>query len=122
MKGEHSELTTVYEAGSSGQAYLIRDMLIDSEVHAVVSGEFSEAAPIAPITDGPTVQVREADRERALALIKEYEEETIHDEDESGASPEPSWTCAKCGRKVDGNFAVCWNCEAERPSTPPTSQ
>ena len=119
MTDKDAELTTVYEAGSSGEAYLVRDMLLDNDIEAVVAGEYSESAPIAPITDGPTVQVRAADRQCALKLIEQFERATIHDEDETAHSAEPPWTCPKCGKTVDGNFEVCWNCEAERPEDDP---
>ena len=118
MKDGDTELTSVYEAGSTGEAYLIRDMLIDNEVHAVVSGEYSEAAPIAPITDGPQVQVRAADRQRALELVEAYERDTIHDDPDEEPPAGAPWTCPKCGEPVDANFEVCWNCEAPRPSDP----
>jgi len=35
------------------------------------------------------------------------------------ADPPPAesdWKCAQCGEAVPGNFANCWNCQAERPS------
>ena len=116
MSNEGAELTSVYEAGSSAEAYLIRDMLIDNEIHAVVAGEFSESAPIAPITDGPTVQVLATHRERALELIRQYEDQTIHEDDEPEPAAGPTWTCPRCGETVDANFSVCWNCETERPA------
>jgi predicted RNA-binding Zn-ribbon protein involved in translation (DUF1610 family) len=25
------------------------------------------------------------------------------------------WTCPNCGEQIEKDFAVCWNCEAERP-------
>ena len=28
---------------------------------------------------------------------------------------EPEWTCAECGSAVDGVFARCWKCNADRP-------
>jgi len=27
----------------------------------------------------------------------------------------PEWTCAECDAAVDGVFARCWNCGAEKP-------
>ena len=116
MSDKDAELTVVYEAGSSGEAYLVRDMLIDNGIHAVVMGEYSESAPIAPITDGPTVHVRATDRERALELVEQFEQDTVHEDDETEAVPGPPWTCPKCGESVDANFQVCWNCETERPA------
>jgi len=29
------------------------------------------------------------------------------------------WKCTKCGETVPGNFTSCWNCEEQRPATPP---
>ena len=30
--------------------------------------------------------------------------------------PGTDWPCPKCGEIVPGNFDVCWNCSAARPS------
>ena len=28
------------------------------------------------------------------------------------APAKPAWTCGKCGEKNDGNFQICWKCQA----------
>lgn len=37
------------------------------------------------------------------------------DEDEDAL---PEWDCPSCGQAVPGNFEVCWNCNAPRPTGP----
>ena len=46
--------------------------------------------------------VNELDYDRALQLIESADAE----------SPDEPWKCAKCGEINEGQFSVCWNCEA----------
>ena len=29
------------------------------------------------------------------------------------------WVCARCGERLEGQFAQCWNCGADRPAQGP---
>jgi hypothetical protein len=40
--------------------------------------------------------------------------ESIEADAPSDASP--PWTCSKCHEENEGNFEICWKCQAERPS------
>lgn len=55
----------------------------------------------------PELWAAELDVPRARELI----EEAVH-----GASTDPSpWSCTGCGERIEGQFAVCWQCGRERP-------
>jgi hypothetical protein len=59
-----------------------------------------------PVNAFPRVAVsRESEVARAKALIKEYEK----------PNTTPAWRCPACGERVEGQFAVCWNCGAQAP-------
>lgn len=48
---------------------------------------------------------RPEDRERAEEIVREF------------ARPPraaPSWTCAGCGERLEGQFTACWRCGATR--------
>src|SRR5260370_30990662 len=32
------------------------------------------------------------------------------------------WVCPSCGTSVDGDFDVCWKCQADRASVPPATR
>ena len=50
---------------------------------------------------------RDADWEKAEAILTEWRKPKVHDQ--------PDWTCSKCGEKVEGQFDVCWKCGETRP-------
>ena len=53
----------------------------------------------------PELWIRnDLDLDRAKQLI----DAAIVDE-----SPKDPWTCGKCGSENEGQFAACWNCQAE---------
>jgi hypothetical protein len=59
----------------------------------------------------PEVWVSDEDYETAKTLIADMKKE------ESGDS---FWVCSRCREKVNGELAVCWNCETPRnPDDPP---
>lgn len=48
----------------------------------------------------------------AQALIKDHLAEA---KARGSAQPEEIWTCAECGKSNEGDFALCWSCQAVRP-------
>lgn len=67
----------------------------------------SAAGELPPTECWPEIWVRTADADRALALI----EETLA----PGESQRRSWICPGCRERLEGQFAVCWNCATPRP-------
>jgi hypothetical protein len=50
--------------------------------------------------------MNDMDLDRARQLI----DESIQDE-----SPSENWICGKCKAENEGQFALCWQCQAEGP-------
>jgi hypothetical protein len=48
---------------------------------------------------------RPEDEPRAEEIVREF-----------GRPPQaaPSWTCARCGERLEGQFTACWSCGAAR--------
>jgi len=44
----------------------------------------------------------------ATAIANRYLEQKV------SSDTEPAWICEACGEENPGNFAVCWQCAAER--------
>jgi len=101
----------VYLAENPIEAHMVVDLLQAQGIEAVVQGEHIFAIRGAVPISYPTVCVLDdADYDRARALALEYDR---------GAFPEGErepWTCAQCGEQIEGNFDLCWQCGAERPS------
>ena len=55
----------------------------------------------------PELWAAELDVARARELI----EESVHG-DETIGSP---WSCKGCGERIEGQFAVCWQCGQQQP-------
>lgn len=52
------------------------------------------------------------DEARALEIVANYRSAL------ATAETLPDWVCPQCGEPVPGSFEVCWNCGAEKPTTP----
>ena len=81
------ELVKIYEAANSIEANLVKNLLAEEGVEAVVAEENDPLSGLS-IDFSPDVMVRAADEERARAFIDNYEEKLIEeaekeDEDES---------------------------------------
>jgi Flp pilus assembly protein TadB len=68
--------------------------------------------PWGPVTS-PRVWVSKQDEARALAIIAEWERQHRDDRTEQRAP----WACPRCGEEVEGNFDICWKCQAPRDPT-----
>ena len=105
------ELVRVYRAADVPDAQLVRNMLEDAEISAVVQGETLALAmgdiPVGPST-APTVWVHARNATRARELVEQREAHTPTDQ--------PAWTCLECGEQIEGQFAECWQCT---PATSP---
>ncbi|MGM0595154.1 MAG: DUF2007 domain-containing protein [Pseudomonadota bacterium] len=63
------------------------------------------AGELPPTEAWPELWVAVADYCRARAVVEEFERDDVI---------LPSWRCAHCGERVEGQFSVCWNCGASR--------
>ena len=100
----------LYQAKDRVEAQLLRDYLADSGVEAVVLGDYlNGAAGELPAMQFPVIWlVHDGDRYRAERLLKQFQ----HLNREAS---EADWRCAVCGELSEGQFAICWQCGAERP-------
>jgi hypothetical protein len=102
----------VYMAKDAPDAELVKDMLEDEGIPAVVFGEdlqrvLTWATPVML----PTVWVLDGtDNDRATELVTQFQAEA-REEPET----KDTWRCAKCGEDIEPQFAECWNCGAARP-------
>ncbi len=102
------ELVTIYEAENATEAHLVKNLLADEEIQAVVADENEPFS----LTITPTeVLVRRADESRARAVIE------VYDAEQERRAERPDWTCPACGATVIGALDDCESCGAERPGS-----
>lgn len=95
--------TEVYSTRNSSEACLVRDLLQDAGIRAVVVDDLILAAG----TQLPCARVcvPESDQAAADAIVQQWRQPPPAD-----AS---SWTCSACGEEIDSQFDRCWNCAAD---------
>jgi len=134
----------LFSAADPMEAHLVRGLLEEAGITAVVQGEALWSArgelPFGP-NASPTIFVKAEDVERAQTIVIEYElrgrevparcPECDYDLSQSPgpACPECGWQfrrkqellpwqCPNCEQELDAQFTDCWNCGTERPWPP----
>lgn len=105
----------LFTATDAAEAQLLKAALGDAAIPAAVHEENPLAGIwfVAAAMPRPQVFVRARDLPAALDVLEEFLSNAL-----SQDSPE-DWRCAACGETVEGAYALCWNCQASRPDTPP---
>jgi len=103
-------MVEVYWAHNAQDAHSVAGLLKSEGIKADVLGELLAGATHGVFLPAasPRVWVATSDENRALAVIAAWQESR-------GDETEP-WTCGQCGEPVEGNFDICWKCEAPRVS------
>jgi hypothetical protein len=103
MKAEE-RLVCVHRVPNPIEANILRGLLEQAGLPVTLYGEaLSGAYSGVPKVADVRVMVPESVRERAEALIDDYQRRSAEDDGEP-------WRCARCGEENDGGFAVCWHC------------
>jgi len=104
-------LTKLYVAANTVDAHMLKSLLEQEEIEAVVRGD-----GFVPLQGGglfrmetrPSVWVFDDERlPRARVLAEEFGRG-------SGGDHASSWRC-RCGEMVEGQFSECWSCGRARP-------
>ena len=111
----------VYTGRDEMDAHFVKNLLQQEGIEAVVTGEnLVNAIGTLPLSDKslPGVYVNEADEERAMLIVRDYEQvDRVNAEDAVEDAPRPTWKCANCGEAVEEQFSECWNCGHARPDS-----
>jgi hypothetical protein len=100
-------LTTVDRA----QLTLLKGLLKEADIECEVRNEFT-SANFPPVPYTPEIWVmRDEDFAKALELRDSLPGST-------GSDAHDSWTCPKCGERVEGQFSSCWKCGTSRAQPP----
>ena len=99
-----SDLVKVYGAQQMLEAQMIKALLEDGGVPAVVSDEALELLAYG------LVSVRSSTSYDVLVPADRVQDAQAILERPRG----PDWVCPKCGEKIDGVFDACWKCGHEQ--------
>jgi hypothetical protein len=104
----------VHTAFDGPNAQLIKQLLDDNGIAAVVEGERLYALRGDMPTVYPTVWVaNDADLPRACEIIEEFTKQS-----RAVAVRRETWTCKTCGEEIENQFSACWRC-TEQMDAPP---
>ena len=107
-----SSLKRIYVAANAVEAHMLKDLLAQEEIDAVVRGD-----DFVPLQGGglfrmetrPSVWVLDDGRlPRARELAAEFGSGSAADRAPG------TWRC-RCGETVEAQFSECWNCGRARP-------
>jgi len=96
----------IYDAADPVHARLLSEILSDNGIESVVRDERLFALRGSLPIIYPSVWVSEDDVEKARAHVAQFE---------AGPATKPqgqTWTCPKCGEKLEAQFTECWRCSA----------
>jgi len=98
----------LYQASDALQANLLKDHLAAHHIRSVVLGDYlSGAAGELSAINFPAVWlVEDRDLLRAGQLLDQFL---------APLEPAGDWRCPACGAEVEGEFALCWQCNSLRP-------
>jgi Putative prokaryotic signal transducing protein len=100
---DDDDVKKIYVASNLPEAYLVRDLLVQSGVAARVLNEHAMGAlgELALNATYPQVWITQQHQEQhARSLIAEYEQRT----------PTQAKFCGHCGENNPGEFELCWSC------------
>ncbi|HEX3658709.1 MAG TPA: DUF2007 domain-containing protein [Pirellulales bacterium] len=100
-------LVSIYQAANVTEAHLVKNLMLDAGIAAVVS---EENEPLAGLSiAAPDVLVQQRDFARAEQIIEQYEERQV------ARMEGPQWKCAACGAMNYAGYDSCDTCGAARP-------
>jgi hypothetical protein len=101
----------VYSHPDLSIIHLLRNALENAGIRAIVRGEYGAFMVGAGTGIDAWNELWIADADRTTEAIRLFQTQT----DEGEAAVRTPWTCASCGEELEGQFAVCWNCDTPRP-------
>ncbi len=112
MNPSNDDTVRLYRAANEPEAHMLKMELEAAGIQAIVEGGTLQWArgEVPPSPDTlPSVRILERDLPAAQPILESFIESKAPE------NPLEEWTCPACGETAGGQFALCWNCQAERP-------
>lgn len=101
------DLVSIYRAANVTEAHLVKNLMLEAEIDAVVS---EENEPLAGLSiTAPEVLVKQRDFNRAEQIVEQYEERQV------ARMEGPQWKCPACGAQNYAGYDSCDSCGEARP-------
>lgn len=106
----------IYSHISTTHVHHVKNVLQNHGIETEVKGEklADASGGVAPIDAWVELWLIDDSQFQEAKQIVDDVLEDFNTESADRQELEP-WTCPNCGKEVEGEFAVCWNCESERP-------
>ena len=102
----------VHVANHAAEAHLVKGLLESNGIEAVVRGEFLTSGWGELPADVCSVWITDDTKyEIADRLLVDFLSGAL-----ARRAAGSSWSCAKCGERLEGQFTACWNCGTARPA------
>lgn len=108
-------LVKLFVGDSSSDTHLLKDILMDAGIKAVVLGDALDLAigiPAGSMSMLPAVWVGALDVENATSIAEEFAQSRREPPAVTGVD----WACAECDERIEKQFSTCWNCGSDRPN------
>ena len=96
----------LFTSPDSAELELLKNMLQKAGIRSVEKNKYMAQTIPAPPFQAELWVENEADYPTAVAMLEEWQ----HPTNTSGAS----WTCSRCGEKLESQFSKCWKCGTKR--------
>jgi len=99
----------IYTSPDRLTVFHFKNILESYHIDCVIKNEFlaGAAGELPPNECWPELWVKHANEySKALEILEK-------NRDGNTATP-PTWTCTKCGEKLEGQFTACWHCGESR--------
>jgi len=100
-------MKNIHVAKDPVSANLLKELLADAGIQAAIQNERVFALYGGVRAFNPAVCVPDEHYEAGRKIAAEFERSQT-----SPSAPE-TWTCPKCGEKIEGRYEECWKCDAE---------
>jgi hypothetical protein len=99
----------VFTSPDSAELGLLKNVLQKAGIRCVeINEQMAQTIPTAPFQAELWVE-SDADYSAAAAILEEWQHPTNTAGD--------SWTCSRCGEKLESQFSKCWKCGTRREAT-----
>jgi len=113
MVKEVQVMKRIYTAKNPIDAHLLKGVLETQGIQTEVKGDFMWSflgeLPVTPDFLPNVLVTDDADYERAMEIVKDFQSEetsTCHEAEE--------WKCGSCNEINEGQFTECWQCGTSR--------
>ena len=105
----------IFTGSDDAENYYVHSLLEAEAIRsAILGGNLAIGRGSLPLTEDTlsSVWVHPEDFTQAQKIIDEYNNTTKYLAEIAKSGP---WVCPNCGKNLEAQFTICWNCQTTRP-------